>query len=267
MKYTAEDLRKLLEADAYKMYEQVNDFIMDNYNVNQLWDAGGKYGDICLRYSRNGKTLCTLYFRQKQLGIWIIFGKGERSKFEDMRNQFSPELQEKYDSTEVYHDGKWLMFNVVDNSLIDEIVLLLAIKKSPNRKLTMCGYCCDMCKAFLSNIKKKDERNVLSEYWKNYYDLNISPENISCEGCGCMKGNAHRIDGDCPVRSCVLDKKINDCSECEKYPCDVFFSREGLNYGEAYEIKKLDVASYYEFLGAFDNKSRLDRKKLNKCSK
>jgi hypothetical protein len=264
MEYTAENILKLLEAETYKMYEQINDFITDNYNVNQIWDVGGKYGDICIRYSRSGKTLCTLYFRQKQLGIWIIFGKSERSKFEEMRNQFSFEVQEKYDSTKVYHDGKWLMFNVEDNSLFNEIVLLLSIKKSPNRKLAMCGYCCDMCKAFVLNIKKKDERNALSEYWKDYYDLDLSPENISCEGCRCTKANAHRIDDSCPVRSCVLDKEIIDCSECEEYPCDTFLSRKGLNYEEAYQIKKIDVAEYYDFLCAFDNKSRLDRKKLIK---
>ena len=37
----------------------------------------------------------------------------------------------------------------------------------------MCGYCCDMCKAFAGNIKKKDERNVLSDYWNKYYDMLI----------------------------------------------------------------------------------------------
>lgn len=134
MEYTMENLLGLLQLKAYKMYEQINDFILDNYNVNQVWDKGGKYGKLCLRYSRNGKTLCTLYFREKELGVWIIFGKGERNKFEEMRNQFSAKIQEKCDSTEVYHDGKWLMFDIKDSSLFDELVLLLAIKKSPNRK-------------------------------------------------------------------------------------------------------------------------------------
>ena len=134
---TADFFPELLGADCYKMYERVNKFIMDNYNVNQMWSKGGKYGDICLRYSRSGKTLCTLYFRQKQLGIWIILGKEERSRFEEMRNQFSHELQEIYDRTEVYHDGKWLMFDVEDDNLYNEIVLLLKVKKSPNKKPAM----------------------------------------------------------------------------------------------------------------------------------
>ncbi len=259
MAYTADFLLGLLGADCYKMYERVNNFIMDGYNVNQMWDKGGKYGDICLRYSRSGKTLCTLYFRREQLGIWIILGKEERGKFEEKRNQFSHGLQEIYDMTEVYHDGKWLMFDVEDDYLYNEITSLLMVKKAPNRKFTMCGYCCDMCKAYAANIKKSDERQSLSEYWNKYYNLDISPENISCDGCRCMKADARRIDNACPVRDCVLHKKLNDCSECAKYPCDIFLSRKGLSYEEAYEIEKLDLSSYYDFLGAFDNKSRLDR--------
>ena len=59
----------------------------------------------------------------------------------------------------------------------------------------------------------------------------------------------------------LTEKRIEDCSKCESYPCDKFMSREGLNYEEAYKIKELSIDEYYEFLGAFDNKSRMDRKK------
>lgn len=44
-------------------------FLLDRYNIAPGWDKGGTYGKACLRYSRSGKTLCTLYFREKQLGI------------------------------------------------------------------------------------------------------------------------------------------------------------------------------------------------------
>lgn len=260
MEYTVKQLQNLLNTECYAMYEQLNNYILDNYNVNQIWDNGGKYGDICLRYSRSGKTLCTIYFRKKQLAIWIILGKEERKKFEEMEENFSEQVRDKYECTKTYHDGKWLMFDVDDTRLFHDIRMLLEIKKSPNRKFTMCGYCCDMCKAFVGNIKKKDERNILSDYWKKYYDLSIPAENIKCDGCRCKKPDAHRIDDACPVRACVQSKKLNDCSECECYPCETFMARKGLSHNEANEINELDILNYYEYLGAFDNKSRLDRK-------
>ena len=39
-----------------------------------------------------------------------------------------------YDETETYHDGKWLMFEPVDNKFFDDFIALLAIKRKPNRK-------------------------------------------------------------------------------------------------------------------------------------
>ena len=78
----------------------------------------------------------------------------------------------------------------------------------------MCGYKCDLCKAFATNIINKDEREILSNMWKKYYDLDIPPEEIYCDGCRCNKENAKRIDDDCPVRKCVIDKKIDNCGEC-----------------------------------------------------
>ncbi len=43
-------------------------------------------------------------------------------------------------------------------------------------KVAMCGYRCDLCSGFASNIKNKDEREMLSNVWNKYYDLNIPTE-------------------------------------------------------------------------------------------
>jgi len=32
-----------------------------------------------------------------------------------------------------YHDGKWIMFELVDNTLFDDMRKLLAIKRKPNK--------------------------------------------------------------------------------------------------------------------------------------
>lgn len=263
MEYTVKQLQNLTGAECYAVYELFNNYILDHYNVDQLWDKGGKYGEVCLRYGRGGKTLCTIYFRQKQLGIWVVLGKEERIKFEEAESRFSEKTRDIYWRTKTYHDGKWLMFDVDNAELFDDIKALLEIKKSPNRNLTMCGYCCDMCKAFVGNIKKKDEREILTGYWNRYYGLNIPVENMNCDGCRCKRSNAHRVDDACPVRACVQSKKLNDCSECENYPCEIWNSRKGLSHAEANTVSELDILSYYEYLGAYDNRSRLERKHCN----
>lgn len=260
MDYTIKQLQELLGLECFNLFERMNNYLLDNYNVKIIWEDGGKYGKTCLRYRRSSKTLCTIYFRDKELGLWIIFGKEEQRVFAERRNDFSLFVRNKYDNTKVYHDGKWLMFNLVNDDFFDDIVKLLNIKIKPNRKLTMCGYCCDMCKAYVKNVEKMDEREVLAKYWHKYYDLNVNPERINCDGCRCNKADAHRIDNTCPVRACVMSKKLNDCSDCNEYPCDIFMSRKGLSLYEANDIQELSIKDYIEYLSAFDNKSRLDRK-------
>lgn len=264
MEYTIKQIQELTGVECYAMYERLNHYILDSYNVNQQWEKGGKNWEICLRYSRGGKMLCTIYFRQEQIGVMVIFGKEERKKFEETESRFSEKVRDIYHRSTTYHDGKWMMFEVNNTELFDDIKMMLEIKKSPNRKLTMCGYCCDMCKAFVGNIRKKDERELLSDYWKRYFHLNIPVENMNCEGCRCKKADAHRVDDACPVRVCVQNRKLNDCSECESFPCQTFYTRKGLSHTEANEIEELDVLSYHEYLGAYDNLSRLERKLIQK---
>ena len=64
----------------------------------------------------------------------IIFGKEERNKVEEIRNELSSYVLEIYDNAQTYHDGKWVMFNITDNSILEELKKLLLIKRKPNRK-------------------------------------------------------------------------------------------------------------------------------------
>ncbi len=126
------------------------------------------------------------------------------------------------------------------------------------QKLTMCGYSCELCKAYAPNIKKLDQREMLSKMWMKYYELDIKPEDIYCEGCRCERENAKRIDDDCPVRKCVVMNGLEHCGYCDKYPCNTFSEREGLSCQSAKENSEFLQDEYDEFLLAFDNKTRLD---------
>ncbi len=64
----------------------------------------------------------------------IIFGKDERTKVEEIRNELSSDVLETYDNAETFHDGKWVMFNITNNLIIEDLKKLLFIKRKPNRK-------------------------------------------------------------------------------------------------------------------------------------
>jgi hypothetical protein len=85
-----------------------------------------------------------------------------------------------------------------------------------------CGFLCSSCKAYKGNIRSDSDRNRVHIIWKKIYGHDIPEEVICCDGC--LKPddeNPTRIGRDCPIRSCVLEKKIPHCGLCNSYPCDL----------------------------------------------
>jgi hypothetical protein len=149
---------------AIKPYEQVNAMLGSAssaweklvghvrffYVMDELWEEGNPthkhYNN--LRFRRGGKTLVTLCIREGYFIACIVLGKDEREKFDEQREKFGEAVHKVYDETHIYHDGKWLGFDVYDESLIDDIIRLLHMKRKPNRKilpesLEKCG-CLDL---------------------------------------------------------------------------------------------------------------------------
>ncbi|MDU1413827.1 MAG: DUF3788 domain-containing protein [Clostridium sp.] len=131
---TEEELNQLMEEDVFKTWCAINNFIKDNYDMDMLWDNGGKTGAFELKYRKSGKTFCALYPRDKGMRILIILGKNEREKFENSRKDFSEYINDFYDNTHQYHDGKWLYLDIINSTVITDIEKLLFIKKKPNKK-------------------------------------------------------------------------------------------------------------------------------------
>ena len=131
---SAEEMTILVGESLYDIWNKLNTFIQESYDMDRSWNTGGKAWKYEYKYRRGGKTLCALYAREGCVGFMIILGKGERSKFEADRDNFSKEIQKIYDETQTYHDGKWVMFEPVDTTLFDDFIRLLRIKRKPNRK-------------------------------------------------------------------------------------------------------------------------------------
>ena len=124
----------LVGASLFEIWEKLCALIDEQYDMDCLWDKGGKVWTYEYKYRRGGKTLCALYARENCVGFMIIFGKDERLKFEKDRENYSQEAQRIYDESRTYHDGKWMMFEPMDTSLFEDFLRLLRIKRRPNRK-------------------------------------------------------------------------------------------------------------------------------------
>lgn len=71
---------------------------------------------------------------RKLFWLYGYLGKNEREKFEEDKQNYSIEVQKIYNEAKTYHDGKWMMFELTDASLITDMEKLLLIKRKPNKK-------------------------------------------------------------------------------------------------------------------------------------
>jgi len=128
---------KAMLANASSAWEKLVAHIRFYYVLDELWEEGNPahkhYNN--LRFRRGGKTLVTLCIREGYFIACIVLGKDEREKFDRQREMFGETVRGQYDEAPIYHDGKWLGFDVRDESLIDDMIRLLPIKRKPNRKL------------------------------------------------------------------------------------------------------------------------------------
>lgn len=130
---TAEQMIDLIGLPLYEIWKKLCALVDEQYEMEHLWDSGGKAWTYEYKYRRSGKTLCALYAKENCIGFMLVLGKDERAKFENDRENFSTEIQTVYDNAQTYHDGKWIMFKPTDTSLFDDLIKLLALKRTPNK--------------------------------------------------------------------------------------------------------------------------------------
>ena len=131
---SAEEMTSLVGQSLYEVWNKLCALIDENYDMERLWNQGGKAWKYEYKYRRGGKTLCALYARENCVGFMIVLGKDERLKFETDKETYSKEVQEVYDNTHTYLDGKWIMFEPTDTSLFNDFIRLLSVKRKPNKK-------------------------------------------------------------------------------------------------------------------------------------
>jgi hypothetical protein len=108
-----------------------------------------------------------------------------------------------------------------------------------------------------SNIQQKDQRQELSDGWHRYFGFRVPIEDIGCDGCT-MDANAATQDSGCPVRPCVLERGLANCSECGDYPCERIRERL-IVFEELTAGKQVPDQDREMFIRPYENKVRIDQ--------
>ena len=86
---TQSTMTELLGQSLFEVWQELCSAIDEKYDMERLWNTGGKNWTYEYKYRRGDKTLCSLYAKRNCVGFMIIFGKDERAKFEAIRDTLS----------------------------------------------------------------------------------------------------------------------------------------------------------------------------------
>lgn len=88
-----DDMTALIGPSLYDVWQKLCTAIDEKYDMDRIWNSGGKAWTYEYKYRRGGKTLCALYARENCVGFLVILGKDERVKFEAVRSEYSESVQ------------------------------------------------------------------------------------------------------------------------------------------------------------------------------
>ena len=115
--------------------------------------------------------------------------------------------------------------------------------KKDNLSISVCGLTCNTCPLLNLLYDENSGKEVLEWFQsKGWYrdDQTVSDiinNGAYCKGCRSDRKDIH-WSPDCSLLICCIDKKhLNNCSECEKFPCEEYkkWSEQGNHHKMAYE--------------------------------
>ena len=81
--------------------------------------------------------------------------------------------------------------------------------------IAYCGLDCEKCDAYVATVTNDDAlRKKTAKFWSELNGIEITPDQINCEGC--RRGGVKTIYCDklCPIRLCALEKSYETCGNC-----------------------------------------------------
>ena len=210
-----------------KISEATMRFMRGKYALDEVGNGKDE-----VKFRRTGKTILTISIREDCFVFMLVFGKAEREKFEARRNEFPQNIQDVYDNSKTFHDGKWMWFGVSDLETLEAVKELIMIKKKPNRKpfpkeraiYSKCGHRCDLCVHYSGGTISKEFKKELQVRIARVYSADgvgdSSGDWDSCPSCGeqdvekphpCIK------TGRCEPFTCRKKKGVATCMECHEF--------------------------------------------------
>lgn len=81
-----------------------------------------------------------------------------------------------------------------------------------------CGIDCHRCPVYIATINNdKRLREETAKKWSEEINLKIEAKDLVCYGC--KSNQIWQMCRNCPFTKCCKEKGLNNCGECDSYPC------------------------------------------------
>jgi hypothetical protein len=85
--------------------------------------------------------------------------------------------------------------------------------------IAFCGLDCGECPAYVATRQDDaTKRQEVAKKWSSE-EHPLKAEDINCDGCLTVDGRLIKFCLDCDVRSCGLEKNLENCALCDDYAC------------------------------------------------
>lgn len=86
-----------------------------------------------LKYKKGGKSLCTLYPMKDYFIALVVIGEKELIESELMLPTLSDYVQRLFSETPFSLGGKWLMIEVRENAVLENVLKLIQLRVKPKK--------------------------------------------------------------------------------------------------------------------------------------
>lgn len=111
------------------VWDQLINHIETTYNVSpKLEYSRCSVPGWNVKYRKKGKSLCTLYPMENYFICLIVINDKQKDLFESQLNSFSQYTQDLYHTTQSGMGQKWLMMEVEDEYMLEDIKRCFTIR-------------------------------------------------------------------------------------------------------------------------------------------
>lgn len=133
----------LFPADTQPSEKQISDFIVSslwadlNAFLRESYEVEPKYSySVCsgqpgwnVKYQKAGRSLCTLYPMEGFFIALVVVGATEQMEAELLAPTFTEHVQELLKSSGGISGAQWLMINVTDKAILEDVKTLIQIRR------------------------------------------------------------------------------------------------------------------------------------------